>query len=225
MNTGHPGAILARKPKAHTDGPTEKTAGERKGLSVEGMYDETALQSLFGYGREAHKRSGGICQLCGCGAGPEIDFDLWRQLTIEHLIGRSQGGYLDRIRPAVDRRFLQLGGSERESLASQIHEANIVTACQFCNSTTSRDVAPFTMDEAIADLPSDPEDALLALADKLNGVLAAKQSKVRWKLQSVYRGFRETIQPELSERRRQESGMREPRALSNLDAPTPPPTL
>lgn len=189
------------------------------------MYDETALQSLFGYGREAHERSGGICQLCGCGAGPDVDFDLWRQFTIEHLIGRSQGGYPDRIRPAVDRGFPQLGEAEREVLASQIHEANIVTACQFCNSTTSRDVAPFTMEEAISDLPSGPEDALLALTDKLRGILEAKQSKVRWKLQSVYRGFLETIQPELLKRRQQEPGMREPRDISNLVTRTPPPTV
>lgn len=45
-------------------------------LRMERPYDESGLQSLFGYGRAAHERSGGICQLCGCGAGPEIDFDL-----------------------------------------------------------------------------------------------------------------------------------------------------
>jgi hypothetical protein len=43
------------------------------------------------------------------------------------------------------------------------------------------------MEEAISDLPSGPEDALLALADKLRGFLEAKQSKLRWKLQSVRR--------------------------------------
>lgn len=48
---------------------------------MERAYDESGLQSLFGYGRAAHERSGGICQLCGCGAGPDIDFDLWRQFT------------------------------------------------------------------------------------------------------------------------------------------------
>jgi hypothetical protein len=92
-------------------------------------YDETGLQSLFGYGRSAHVRSGGICQLCGCGAGPDIDFDLWRQLTIEHLIGEAQGGYPPRIRAALEGSFAHLPESERMSLASRIHEANIVTAC------------------------------------------------------------------------------------------------
>jgi hypothetical protein len=90
--------------------------------------------------------------------------------------------------------------SEQSSLASRIHEANIVTACQFCNSTTSRDRAPFTMEEIIADLPADPEDALRALAQKLQEILDAKRAKVEWKLRSVYRGFQRTIRPALLER-------------------------
>src|SRR5947207_7715379 len=107
----------------------------RGGEEMEGPYDESGLQSLFGYGRAAHERSGGICQLCGCGAGPDIDFDLWRQFTIEHLIGDSQGGYPGRIRPAVETQFAHLPEAERADLAVRIHETNVVTACQFCNST------------------------------------------------------------------------------------------
>ncbi len=37
----------------------------------------------------------------GCGRSPNIDFDLWRQFTNEHLIGQGDGGYLDRIGAAV----------------------------------------------------------------------------------------------------------------------------
>jgi len=184
-------------------------------------YNEAGLQSLFGYGRSAHERSGGICQLCGCGAGPDIDFDLWRQFTIEHLIGEGQGGYPPRIRAAVDARFAHLTELERASLASRIHEANIVTACQFCNSTTSRDRAAFTMEEAIAGLPDDPEEALVALADKLEAILDAKRDKVRWKLRSVYRGFQEKILPALLERRRRDPALREPRELSGLNVTAP----
>ncbi len=54
-------------------------------------YDPRSLESLLGYGRAAHVRSGGICQLCGCGKERGIDFDLWRQFTIEHLIGQGMG--------------------------------------------------------------------------------------------------------------------------------------
>ncbi len=180
-------------------------------------YDEKGLQSLFGYGRAAHQRSGGICQLCGCGAGPDVDFDLWRQFTIEHVIGESQGGYPPRIRAAVDSKFAHLSEPARRELIARIHEANIVTACQFCNSTTSRDRAAFSMEDVIADLPGDPEEALVALANRLQQILDAKRETVRWKLRSVYRGFREGIEPVLLERRSEEPALREPRDLSGLD--------
>jgi hypothetical protein len=117
-----------------------------------------------GYGRATHERAGGIGQLCDCGDGPEVDFDPWRQFTIEHLIGEGQGGYPRRIRAAVDSRFVQLAQDERWALAARIHEANIVTACQFCNSVTSRDGAPFTMEEAIADLSLDRDEVRVTVA-------------------------------------------------------------
>ena len=186
-------------------------------MNEERPYDERGLQSLFGYGRAAHQRSGGICQLCGCGAGPEIAFDLWRQFTIEHLIGEGQGGYPPRIRAAVDLKFAHVSESARKDLAARIHEANIVTACQFCNSTTSRDRAAFSMEEAISGLPDDPEAALLTLATGLQQILEAKRATVRWKLRSVYRAFKEEIEPALLERRGEEPALREPRDLSGLD--------
>jgi hypothetical protein len=180
-------------------------------------YEETGLLSLFGYGRAAHERSGGICQLCGCGTGPEVDFDLWRQFTVEHLIGEGQGGYPPRIKAAVEIRFAHIADDERRDLAVRIHEANIVTACQFCNSTTSRDRAQLTMEEAIAILPDDPDEALVALSQELQVILDAKRKKVEWKLRSVRRGFRERIEPGLLERRRQDPRLSEPRDLSGLD--------
>jgi len=180
-------------------------------------YNVSGLQSLFGYGRAAHERSGGICQLCGCGAGPEIDFDLWRQFTIEHLIGEGQGGYPKRIGAAVDIRFAHLPEPERRMLTGRIHDANVVTACQFCNSTTSRDRAPFTMEEVIADLPDDPDEALVAVAEKLQTILDKKRANVAWKLRSVYQEFCNEIRPALLKRRADEPALRDPRDLSRLD--------
>ena len=184
----------------------------------ERTYNAKGLESLFGYGRKAHSRSGGVCQLCGCGAGPEVNFDLWRQMTIEHLIGSGQGGYPERIRPAVDLHFSHLSETERRDLAARIHECNIVTACQFCNSSTSRDRAPFTMEEAIAELPLDPDQALAALEDKLQGILETKRRTVHWKLTSVYRAFRDDIEPELVERRQQDPKLQETRNLGAFDS-------
>jgi hypothetical protein len=180
-------------------------------------YDETGLQSLFGYGKAAHERSGGICQLCGCGSGPDIDFDLWRQFTIEHLIGEGQGGYPPRIRAAVEQRFPHLSPEDRIDLAKRIHEANIVTACQFCNSTTSRDRAETSMEELISSLPADPNEALVALSQMLQPILDVKRRTVEWKLRSVYRGFREKIRPNLINRRKQDPRLIAPRDLSGLD--------
>jgi hypothetical protein len=187
-------------------------------------YDQSGLQSLFGYGRAAHERSGGICQLCGCGAGADIDFDLWRQFTIEHLIGEGQGGYPLRIRAAVDIRFAHLPAEERAPLTTRIHDANIVTACQFCNSTTSRDRAPFTMEDVIAELPSDPEEALRLLHEKLQVILDAKRERSQWKLRSVYPAFRDEIRPGLLKRREEEPALRQARDLSALDVRATAPT-
>src|SRR5215469_15113045 len=89
-----------------------ETMMQRGAVSMEVPYDESALQSLLGYGHATHERSGGVCQLCGCGAGPDIDFDLWRQFTIEHLIGKGQGGYLPQIKFAVEVRFAHLAAEQ-----------------------------------------------------------------------------------------------------------------
>jgi hypothetical protein len=73
------------------------------------------------------------------------------------------------------------------------------------------------MEEVIAALPDDPEEALRAVAEKLQRVLDTKRDTVRWKLRSVYRGFRDTIRPALVARRQEEPALREPRDLSGLD--------
>ena len=52
-------------------------------------YGHRNCQSLFGYAAKVHERSGGVCQLCDAGA-VELGFDLWRQMTVEHLIGKAR---------------------------------------------------------------------------------------------------------------------------------------
>ncbi len=162
-------------------------------------YDYRNCQSLFGYAASVHARSGGICQLCGCGDGPNIDFDLWRQLTVEHLIGESQGGYPKSIRAAVAQRFPSLSATQREHLVRQIDEANTITACSFCNSTTSRDRAAWPLDRLITDQAGGPEDVLDAVRAALATVLAKKRADVHWKLASVAAAFHEKVEPTLIE--------------------------
>lgn len=189
-------------------------------------YDPRNLESLFGYGRAAHVRSGGICQLCGCGKSRDIDFDLWRQFTIEHLIGQGDGGYPDRIRAAVSSKFGDtISAEEQTRLARDIHEANIVTACQFCNSTTSRDRAPVTMEALISGGPQDPQALSETIVEQLQRILDRKRSIVAWKLEATREAFEREIRPELERRRAEDPSLLLPSTMTGLDvedtAPSP----
>jgi hypothetical protein len=143
-----------------------------------------------------HARSGGVCALCGYG-GNGVDFDSWRQLTVEHLIGESQGGYRRQIVVDLATRFPELVTEQIEALASEIDCANTVTACSFCNSTTSRARCARSMSELIANCPDGLDEAVKAIALELGLVLGAKRADVRWKLASVRRAYDQRIAPSL----------------------------
>ena len=74
-------------------------------------------------------------------------------MTVEHLIGESQGGYLRQISANLAHRFPGLSPAERAELAARIDAANTVTACSFCNATTSRAQAPASMTSLIETAP------------------------------------------------------------------------
>jgi hypothetical protein len=167
-------------------------------------YDHRNCQSLFGYAAAVHERSGGVCQLCGAGAGAgagRVDFDWWRQLTVEHLIGESQGGYLAQIRLALRSRLPDLPQPDLEGLASAIDVANTITACSFCNSTTSRGRVPVGMTDAIRGAPPDPEALFAAVTADLAAIADQKRADVEWKIRSVRRAFEEQVAPKLNARR------------------------
>jgi hypothetical protein len=141
------------------------------------------------------------CQLCGAGAAG-LDFDLWRQMTVEHLIGESQGGYLRQILASLAGRFPGLSAAERAEFAAQIDAANTVTACSFCNATTSRAQAPTSMTALIETAPDGtPEDIRRHVIAGLDGILAAKRKEVEWKLASVRKAFDSRVAPGLTEAR------------------------
>ena len=160
-------------------------------------YDHRNCQSLFGYAREVHKRSRGVCQLCGYGKGPEVEFDLWRQLTVEHLIGESQGGDLKQIREAITRWFPSLSPTERERLAKRIHGANTVTACNFCNSASSRYRFSKGMTQLISEAEGAPDQVVNVIGRELCKVLEHKRADMQWKLKSVRGAFEKHVKPEL----------------------------
>lgn len=160
-------------------------------------YNYRDCQSLFGYAASVHERSGGICQLCGCG-GDELDFDVWRQMTVEHLVGESQGGYLAQIRSALAQRFPGLEPAVLADLAARIDMANTITACSFCNSTTSRKRAAIGMTEAVERAPDGtPDEIYLSVTAALARILEEKRRDVTWKLESVRRSFEELVAPRL----------------------------
>jgi len=171
---------------------------------MEKPYDYKNCQSLFGYAQQVHEQSGGIRQLCNCGSGREVDFDLWRQLTWEHIIGQSQGGYFKEICATVTKRFPSLPVAEIKGIARQIEVANTVTCCSFCNSVTSREKAPTIMDDIIADAPGTPEDVVAVVKTQLVEILTAKKQRVAWKLASVKKAFEEQVAPTLNAVRLQE---------------------
>jgi len=151
---------------------------------MDAPYNYKNCQSLFGYAFNVHVRSSGTCQLCGCG-GPDLTFDLWRQMTVEHIIGQKQGGHIKHIRVAVAQRFPELSAVEREALSKQIDAVNTVTACSFCNSTTSQNTCVSSMGQLILQSPGMPNEVLATIVSAIRPVLEQKRAEVRWKLASV----------------------------------------
>ncbi len=164
-------------------------------------YDYRNCLSLFGYAADVHRRSGGVCQLCDAGT-TALDFDLWRQLTVEHLIGESQGGDAKQVGTALASRFPWQAADTIAQLTAEIDAANTVTACSFCNSTTSRDHAPVAMSDLIESAPDGSrEEFLKHITAALDEVLATKRRTVHWKLAAVRRAFYALSAPALEESR------------------------
>ncbi len=80
--------------------------------------------SLRGYGHSVHLGCNFMCAYCGYDGRP---FPNWLQLTVDHIVPTSSGGTND--------------------------ASNKVTACQTCNSITSRMVFPVgtTREQALAE--------------------------------------------------------------------------
>lgn len=155
-------------------------------------YNHKNCQSLFGYAASVHIRSGGQCQLCGCGGNP-LDFDLWRQMTVEYLIGKSQGGYLNQIHTAVSERFPDLPPNAHDEIARRLDAANTVTACSFCNSTTSRNEHSKSMTELLNKTSGSADEVVSHIASELQDILKKKQCAVKWKIESVREAFEKEV--------------------------------
>lgn len=185
-------------------------------------YNYRNCQSLFGYASRVHIRSGGQCQLCLCGQRP-VNFDLWRQMTVEHIIGKSQGGYLHQIREAVALRFPNLSVEAQEEVAQRLDEANTVSACSFCNSTTSRNINERSMSVVLNEAIGTVEDVIAHARAEFQRILEAKRRDVQWKLNSVRQAFEREVASKLAEQaanpsieRTSSSGLRPPEAAAHV---------
>ena len=114
-------------------------------------------------------------------------------MTVEHLIGKSQGGYLNEIRELVHAKFPDRTDVEKGKLVREIDAANTVTACQFCNSTTSRDSNDVSMYDLFAASKPDPKAVIKSVEMVCKEILKRKQQSVRWKLESVRDAFQEHV--------------------------------
>jgi hypothetical protein len=74
-----------------------------------------------------------VCKYCDLGKNRQ-DFDTWRQLTIDHVVPTSCIGTEDWTSKFPN----LLSKGARKDLFSEINRINLVTACNFCNSMTSR---------------------------------------------------------------------------------------
>jgi hypothetical protein len=129
----------------------------------------------------------------------EVDFDFWRRLTVEHLIGESQGGYLREIKKTLAERFPTMSQIDLEVLSGRTDETDTISACSFCNSTTSRDHAAISMTEAIAGAPGGPaEDIYEHVTKDLAQILESKRADVAWKPSTVRAQFDKAVAPRLA---------------------------
>jgi hypothetical protein len=170
-------------------------------------YDPRSCESLLGYGRAVHKKWGGVCQYCGLGKDG-LDFDTWRQLSIDHVIP-------DRLFPGQARPFSsvfpQLTKAQRIELAKLVNEINWVTACNFCNSMTSRmkgddvsadGILPPEDHKEVMSVNDEPVQAMLGrLRKRVCEVLRKKQDYVRPRLAELQKAFDSDVKPELQSAR------------------------
>jgi hypothetical protein len=137
-----------------------------------------------------------------CGGEPDTG-DPPRAASLTLLVGSSiKGGYLRQISASLAFRFPGLTAAERARLADQIDAANTVTACSFCNATTSRAQAPTSMTSLIETAPDrTPEEICRHVTAGLNSILTAKRESIAWKLASVRKTFDSQVAPALADAR------------------------
>lgn len=160
-------------------------------------------QALIGYGGDAHRRSKGNCLYCGFGtlrtADPELKFDIWRNLTLEHVVPECNG----QLEANIDQAIQNLPMATQEGLKRRIKSLNEVTACHVCNTFAGRCETEGPISEAVQAFydrlqhPIADETWLPQVAQSIQGVWQLKSKRVRGKVLWLRENFRCNIGPEL----------------------------
>lgn len=151
--------------------------------------------SSFWRNIETHKRYKGVCQLCGAGTN-SLSFDLFRQMTVEHIIGKSKGGYSPGIKLCLKKYFPEYEESKIKTLAKSIEFENMVTLCQFCNLMTSRYDSGVSMDKILNEVKGKSEEVVMQhVKAELTKILNAKKVYLKQKQDAVRAGYLEELKP------------------------------
>ncbi len=198
---------------------------------------ECTASSLLGYAKNIHAVSGAVCAYCGFGQGSSealghTDFDLWRQLTLEHVIPARRLELLnDNICRAIDtllgtqndwpkKRAHKQAEYKKIRVRNAIYTACEVSCCHFCNSLTSRDEGretDFTTFEELfeaselkallthdGDEQAKLEQYLKKIRSVVMRVFKKRQDLVRGKLVNLAKKYNEYAVVELRNKRRVE---------------------
>ena len=74
-------------------------------------------------------------------------------------------------------------------MSKEIDLINTVTACQFCNSTTSRDVSDISMSDLFIVANGSRESLIKEVSSACGAILNKKRKSVAWKLESIREAF------------------------------------
>lgn len=82
-------------------------------------------------------------------------------------------------------------------VVEDIDTANTITACSFCNSTTSRDRNMKSMEDLLSS-PGTHEEIKAVVLSELKGILDRKRVDVRRKLECIRRAYDQLVIPALA---------------------------
>jgi len=108
-----------------------------------------------------------------------------RSLSVEHIIGKTQEGYIHQIKKAVTKAFPDYTKDQVIKLSEKLDTINTVSAHTFCNSITSRNHADRDMDEMIMKFAPDEETLISEVKKECKKTLDFKAISVKEKIQVI----------------------------------------